>query len=220
MPNFIEVCAGAGGLSTGLIEAGLTPLLLLDNDKICCETLRLNHPDIKIKCQSITDLHLHKYQGIDLLAGGIPCQSFSVAGKRRGVDDSRGNLIFDFMRLIDECQPKMFLIENVKGLISHKSGRTFRRIIRSLSKKSYIISWKILNANDYEVPQKRERLFIIGASRKFTFPSPLSYRPVLSDALHQVPKSPGIKYSPSKRKIMKLIPSGGCWINLPPHLQK
>ena len=88
--NFIEVCAGAGGLSSGFIKAGFTPVLLNDNDKRCCETLEHNHPETEVVCKSMVDLDLTKYKNkIDLLMGGVPCQSFSQAGKREGLEDDR-----------------------------------------------------------------------------------------------------------------------------------
>lgn len=226
MPTFIEVCAGAGGLSSGLIDAGFTPILLNDNNKDCCETLRLNHPTAKIKCCSMTELKLKKYiNQIDLLASGAPCQSFSIAGNRGGFVDHRGNLMLMFIKMIHYVKPKMFMIENVKGLMNHDSGNTFKHILKLFDKKGlYKVSYKLLNSVDYKVPQKRERVFIIGVLKKydidFRFPSPRTPIVLLKDALKNVPKSPGAKYPPEKIKMFKMIPQGGCWVNLPIKLQK
>ena len=90
-PTFIEVCAGAGGLSCGLIKAGFTPILLNDNNADCCKTLKLNHPDVNVLKCSMTDLEINCT--VDLLCGGVPCQSFSQAGSRKGLEDPRGNLM-------------------------------------------------------------------------------------------------------------------------------
>jgi len=100
--SFIEVCAGAGGLSTGLIEAGFTPILLNDNNSDCCKTLKYNHPDANIICKSMDKIDYSEYVNkIDLLTGGIPCQSFSQAGLRKGLDDSRGDLMIKFIEILN-----------------------------------------------------------------------------------------------------------------------
>jgi len=129
-----------------------------------------------------------------------------------------------FIRLIQELTPKMFLIENVVGLTTHDHGKTFQTILDELGKNNYKIYHKILNANDYGVAQKRKRLFIVGIHndipQTFSFPSPNSYKPILKDILENVPLSPGVEYSAEKRKVMDLVPQGGCWINLPEDIQK
>lgn len=229
MPTFIELCAGAGGLSSGLIDAGFTPLLLNDNNKDCCATLRLNHPDVKVICCSMTDLKLKRYVNkIDLLTGGVPCQSFSMAGQRLGLEDPRGNLFLIFIKMIHYLKPKIFMIENVKGLTNHNGGKTFKYLIKLIEKMGlYKVSYKILNAVDYKVPQKRERVFIVGVLKtsktvgiEFKFPSPRKPIVLLKDVLKDVPKSTGASYPSNKIKLFKLIPQGGCWINLPLKLQK
>ena len=126
-PTFIEVCAGGGGLSSGLIKAGFTPLLLNDNNKDCCETLKLNHPNINIVCGSMDKVDYTPYiDKVDLLTGGVPCQSFSQAGLRKGLNDPRGDLMFKFIDIINIVKPKLFMIENVKGLITHNKGETIK----------------------------------------------------------------------------------------------
>lgn len=231
MPSFIEVFAGAGGLSAGLEKAGWEPKLLVDSDKNCVATLRLNHPaTVKIECMDVTKLHVTQYQNqIDLLAGGVPCQSFSQAGLRKGLEDARGNLFTDFIRLVDECEPKIFLIENVVGLTTHKSGETLQYIIDQLIKTKtngidYKVSYKILNANDFGVAQKRKRVIIVGVradiDRQYVFPTPLEYKPVLRDALQNCPPSEGMSYPQAKQDVMRLVPQGGCWIDLPEDVKR
>jgi len=103
--------------------------------------------------------------GFDLLVGGFPCQAFSIAGKRLGFDDTRGTLFFEIARAIKEKRPKYFLLENVKGLLSHDSGRTFKTIITTLAELGYDLQWQVLNSKNFGVPQNRERVFIIGCLR-------------------------------------------------------
>ena len=168
-PNFIEVCAGGGGMSTGLIKAGFKALLLNDNNKDCCNTLKQNHKDVDVVCDNMENLlnneKLNDYiNKIDLLVGGIPCQSFSQAGKRKGLVDDRGKLIYSFIELINKLNPKIFMIENVKGLLSHNQGETLKNIINLLNiNNNYKIRYKVLNSFNYNIPQKRERIFIIGS---------------------------------------------------------
>ena len=130
--TFIEVCAGAGGLSCGLIKSGFTPILLNDNNKDCCKTLKQMHPDANIVCDSMDKIDYSNYIGkVDLLTGGVPCQSFSQAGLRKGLEDPRGDLMFKFIDILNLVKPKLFMIENVKGLITHENGETIKKIIRA-----------------------------------------------------------------------------------------
>lgn len=161
--KFIEVCSGAGGLSLGFINEKFIPILLNDYDKICCETLKKNHKNITIHNGSFINIDYDKYKNIDVFMGGVPCQSFSQAGKRKGLNDERGNLILEFIKIVNKIHPKVFLIENVKGLLTHDKGKTFQKIIETIEKiKKYKIYHKVINANDHGVAQKRERLIIIG----------------------------------------------------------
>lgn len=225
--TFIEVCAGAGGLSKGFIDLGFHPILLNDTDKYCIETLKLNHPNIQLYKGSMVDIDLDKYKGkdVDVLMGGVPCQSFSQAGKRKGIADDRGQLIIHFIKMIDTINPKIFIIENVQGLLTHKKGETLKYIIDEINKlDKYHIEYKLLNANDYSVPQNRKRLIIVGVrnnlNKTFSFPKPHEYKPILKDALVDCPVSPGALYKKNVYDIMKLVPEGGCWIDIPVDLQK
>jgi DNA (cytosine-5)-methyltransferase 1 len=172
--KFIEVCSGAGGLSTGLMNSGLIPLALVEIDKNCCETLNQNHVNVNVINKSFTDVDFSMYLGkVDLLAGGVPCQAFSQAGNRNGLKDKRGNLLLEFIKLIHKLSPKMFMIENVQGLLSHNKGNTFKHILSLFD--GYDVVFKLLNSGNYSVPQKRKRVFIIGTKinytdKKFIFP--------------------------------------------------
>lgn len=226
MGTFIEVCSGCGGLSSGFINAGFKPVLLNEIEKTFCDTLKENHPGVNVVQKSMTELNLHEFKNkIDVLAGGVPCQAFSQAGERQGLEDPRGQLILEFNRLILECEPKVFLIENVKGLLTHEKGKTFEDVVELLKNGGrYNIHYKLLNAKDYEVPQKRERVFIIGIRSDITgswsFPQKSSKSVLLRDVLVNVPPSLGAKYPPAKEAVMRLVPPGGCWVDLPDDVQR
>jgi DNA (cytosine-5)-methyltransferase 1 len=224
--SFIEVCAGGGGLSSGLIKSGFIPILLNDNNSDCCKTLKKNHPDVNIICGSMDKIDYSKYIGkVDLLTGGVPCQSFSQAGLRKGLEDPRGDLMLKFIDILNVVNPKIFMIENVKGLLTHDNGETIKKIINALNKNNlYNITYKCLDASKYDVPQKRERVFIVGVLKSidssFKFPEESIKKKVLKDVLYNVPLSNGLKYNQEKQNLFKIIPQGGCWVNLPENLQK
>ena len=224
--SFIEVCAGCGGLSSGLMKSGFIPVLLNDNNRDCCKTLKHNHPDANVICGSMDKIDYSSYIGnVDLLTGGVPCQSFSQAGLRKGLEDPRGDLMLKFIDILNLIKPKLFMIENVKGLLTHENGETIKKIINALNKNNlYNITYKCLDASKYDVPQKRERVFIVGVlksiNRSFEFPQESVNKKVLKDVLVDVPISDGLKYNQEKQNLFKMIPQGGCWINLPENLQK
>lgn len=129
---------------------------------------------------------------VDLFVGGSPCQSFSMVGKRKGLDDSRGMLIFQFCRLVNEIQPKMFIYENVKGLLNHDGGKTWKIIEKEFKKLGYKITKQVMNAKDYGIPQNRERLFVVGFkdhSINFDFPKPIKLEITMKDLLEDNPNS-------------------------------
>jgi len=224
--TFIEVCAGGGGLSAGLIQSGFTPLLLNDNNSDCCKTLKQNHPEANVVLGSMDKIDYSEYiDNVDLLTGGVPCQSYSQAGLRKGLDDPRGDLMMKFIGILNLVKPKIFMIENVKGLLTHDNGNTIKKIIEKMNENNlYNISYKCLDASRYNVPQKRERVFIVGTlktlSVDFMFPEESVTKKLLKDVLYDVPESNGAKYNEDKQKLFKMIPQGGCWVNLPENLQK
>jgi len=162
---------------------------------------------------------------VDLLTGGVPCQSFSHAGLRKGLEDPRGDLMMKFIEILFLIKPKIFMIENVKGLLSHNEGKTMKKIIDTINDKTlYNITYKCLDSSNYDVPQKRERVFIIGVLKtingNFEFPKESSAKKLLKDVLYNVPVSMCAKYNDYKISLFKMIPQGGCWINLPEDIQK
>lgn len=127
--NSIELFAGAGGMALGMEKAGFNHLLLNDFDRYATQTLQLNRPHWNIIHGDIAEIDFTSYHNIDLLTGGFPCQAFSYAGKKRGLEDTRGTLFYEFARALKESQPKLFLAENVKGLKNHDGGRTLQTMI-------------------------------------------------------------------------------------------
>ena len=130
-------------------------------DKHATAIYKFHYPNHK-NYGDITAIDPAELPDFDLLAGGFPCQSFSIAGKRRGFDDTRGTLFFDVARILRYKKPKYLLLENVKGLLSHDGGSTFSTIIETLQEIGYGVSWKVLNTKDFGIPQNRERVFIFG----------------------------------------------------------
>jgi len=113
----------------------------------------------------VNNVNGNKYKNVDMIVGGSPCQSFSFVGKQKGLEDDRGNLIFQFIRVIKEAQPKMFIFENVKGLTTHEKGKTFDFVKSKFNELNYNIQYSILNGKDYGIPQSRNRLFMVGINK-------------------------------------------------------
>ena len=133
-------------------------------DKYAIKVYERNFPDAK-NYGDITKINTAELPDFDLLVGGFPCQAFSVAGKRAGFNDTRGTLIFDVVRILRDKRPRYFVLENVKGLLSHDSGKTFSHILEILTDSGYDVSWSIHNSKNYGVPQNRERIYFIGSLR-------------------------------------------------------
>lgn len=234
MYKSIELFAGAGGLALGLEKAGFENIGLIEIDPDAANTLKLNRPSWNVINDDIANIsklnleelfHISKKE-LDLLSGGAPCQSFSYAGKRLGLEDARGTLFYHYAIFLKKLQPKMFLFENVKGLLTHDSGKTYKTILKIFEECGYRICKDVLNAWDYGVPQKRERLITIGIRNdlsdkvKFSFPPPHSYKPVLRDILLDCPESDGVRYSKKKEEIFTLVPPGGYWKDIPQEIAK
>lgn len=233
-PKVIELFAGAGGLALGLEKAGFETIGLIEFDKYASETLKHNRPHwnvINDDIENISSKNLENYFNIkkyelDLLSGGSPCQSFSYAGKRLGLEDTRGTLFYHYALFLKKLQPKMFLFENVKGLTTHDKGNTYKTITSVFEEQGYEIQSKVLNSWDYGVAQKRERLIIIGIRKdlindiSFEYPKIHDYKPVLRDILMDCPNSIGTQYGLEKRKIFELVPPGGYWRDIPEEIAK
>ena len=225
--TYIELFAGAGGLALGFEQAGIEGLAFVEIDHCACSTLKHNRPGWNILEGDIHNIDFRKYKDkIDVVSGGAPCQAFSYAGKKLGFGDTRGTLFAEFARCVKEVQPKMFLFENVRGLLSHDKGRTYKTIEHEFEGLGYSVQYQILNACYYGVGQKRERIIVIGIRNDlkdkitFTYPEPDKEWTTLKQALSFCPKSEGQAFSETKRKVMQLVPPGGCWVDLPEDVAK
>ena len=221
----IELFAGAGGLALGLEQAGINTLEYVEIDKACCETLKRNRPEWNVVCEDIHKVDFSKFRGkVDIVTGGFPCQAFSYAGKKLGFEDTRGTLFHELARCIQEVQPKIFFAENVRGLVSHDKGRTLKTILDVFESLGYDVQYKIMNACFYGVGQKRERIVIIGTRKdldlNFEYPEPDEKWTTLKDALQDCPASIGEEYSERKKRVLELVPAGGCWVDLPEDIAK
>jgi len=230
----IELFAGAGGLAIGLERAGFNSIGLIEFDKAAATTLNKNRPEWNVlhdDIANISSLNLEEIFGIevkelDLLSGGAPCQSFSYAGNRLGLEDARGTLFYHYAVFLHKLKPKTFLFENVRGLLTHNHGKTYQTIIDIFTDEGYVVQKEVMNAWDYGIAQKRERLITIGIRKdladKLTIghPKPYEYKPVLRDILQDVPPSEGSQYSEYKKKIFELVPPGGYWRDIPEDIAK
>ena len=229
----IELFAGAGGLALGLERAHFEPIALIEIDKDAAATLKLNRPKWNVLNEDIAKISTFDLEKIfnirlgelDLLSGGAPCQAFSYAGKRLGLEDVRGTLFYHYAIFLQKLQPKIFLFENVRGLLTHNKGRTYQTMLNVFEDCGYRVEKKVLNAWDYGNAQKRERLITVGVradlNLNLNFPPPANkYKPVLRDVLKDVPQSLGAKYSPYKKSLFELVPPGGYWRDLPEELAK
>ena len=161
--KYLDLFAGYGGFSLGIHQAlpKAECIGFSEIDKYAIATYQKHFPKHK-NYGDITKIKEDELPAFDLLVGGFPCQAFSIAGKRRGFSETRGTLIFDVLRILEDKRPARVLLENVKGLLSHDGGRTFRTIITSLAELGYAVEWQVLNAKNFGVPQNRERVFIVG----------------------------------------------------------
>ncbi len=224
----VELFAGAGGLALGLEKAGFHHELLVEHDKHATATLRQNRPywhvieeDVEAVMAQGIQTYLANDQPIDLLSGGYPCQAFSYAGKKLGLNDTRGTLFYSFAQALSQLKPKVFLAENVRGLLSHDGGKTLETMLDVFKSEGYTVQYKVLNAVDFSTAQKRERLVMVGVRNDLTaqatyhFPEPHLRKLTLKDILENVPLSDYPPYSAKKAAVLALVPPGGCWKNLP-----
>lgn len=262
MRTAISFFAGAGGLDMGLVQAGFDIKLAVELESLYVETLLSNHDNLNAIQGDIMDFNKEKVyekanlgldDEIDLMVGGSPCQSFSTAGKRQAFDSSGGQAMLQFIDLINEIQPKAFLLENVKGLLSaslkhrpidkrgkdaapleeaEERGSALKHVLERI--KGYHVKYQLLNSADYGVPQKRERVFLVGIRKdlglKFEFPK-VTHNQEGSDGLERwvtfadvlnrieefgILKHHYVNYSPERLRYMQMIPvGGGNWRDLP-----
>ena len=233
--GLIELFAGAGGLAIGLDKAGFKSIIHNEIDKHACNTLRKNRPDWDVVEGDISNVDFTPYRKqVDIVSGGFPCQAFSYAGKKLGFEDTRGTMFFEFARAVKETNPKIFIAENVRGLLNHEDGKTLEAIKDVIDELGYkLVEPRVLKAIFYQVPQKRERLILVGIRKdladhvEFKWPSPYKRIMTMRDALKagdlyptDVPESGGQKYPARKAEILSQVPEGGYWRDLPDDLQR
>lgn len=182
---------GAGGLDLGFKKAGFSVVWANEYDPTIWETFEHNFPETALDKRSIVDVPASEIPFAEGIIGGPPCQSWSEAGAGRGINDKRGQLFFEYIRILKEKQPLFFLAENVSGILLPRHREAFNQILKQFEDVGYNVSYKLLNANDYGVPQDRLRVIIIGYHKNkvgtsFEFPKPLDRRPVLKDAIYDL----------------------------------
>jgi len=226
----ISLFSGCLGLDLGLERAGFDLLACVEKESSCRETIRKNRPGVPI-FEDITKLsvrELLKASGrrkgqVTLLCGGPPCQSFSTIGRRGSVLDERGQLLFEYLRILEGVRPKFFVMENVKGLLSSYGGKrpVLEDLLDRLADKGYTnTEFTVLNAADYGVPQKRERLLLIGSRLKGRIPLPEPTHGdswvTLGDVIKDLEDDPGAcaRFSKKMLSFLRKIPQGGNWRSL------
>lgn len=213
MTRVCSLFAGMGGMCAAAVQAGCEIVYANEFDKFACRTYRHNFEKHFLEEGDVWDVDLSNVPDHDLLMAGFPCQAFSVAGRRDGFNDERGQLFFRILDFIDEKRPDMILLENVQNLLTHDKGRTFKRIRKEITtERDYWMDYEILNSKDY-VPQNRPRIFMVCVKRgicdllfpKYEFPRPEKKRPSLSSIVDFEQEQDEKYYLSSKSKYYELF---------------
>ena len=195
----ISLFSGAGGLDLGFKKVGFKTVWANEFDKTIWDTFSHNFSENILDTRNMKDISSSEIPDADGIIGGPPCQSWSEAGKRLGIEDNRGQLFYEYIRVLKDKKPKFFLAENVSGILQLKHSKAFSNIIKEFEKVGYDVSYQLLNANNYGVPQDRPRVFIIGylksLNTSFSFPKPQMHKPTLRDAISDL-----IDAKPAKEK--------------------
>ena len=237
--NYVDLFSGAGGLSLGFEMTGFNNVFSIEYDKKIAETYKKNFPthNLLVKdIQEITDdeiITLQHNQEVDVVIGGPPCQGFSLAGRigRSFVEDKRNYLFKEFVRVVKIIDPPMFVMENVARILSHNKGETIKELTNEFKKIGYNVQYKVLQAADYGVPQKRQRIFIVGTKNKeFNFPTPIGTTITVKEAIgdlpplksgerSEVPNHFAMNHSSQMLKKMSYIGDGGDRNQIPEDLR-
>ena len=197
--KYIDLFAGAGGMSLGFDKAEFENILAVEYDKCFAETYSFNFPKHNLKVADINNIsneEIKKLIGnnkIDVIIGGPPCQGFSIAGKigRNFIEDERNQLFKEFVRFVEVIKPRIFVMENVAALKTHNKGKTIEEIVKEFERVGYTVKYDVLNAVNYGVPQQRRRIFVIGTldkENKFNFPEKTTKQITIAEALKGLPK--------------------------------
>lgn len=237
--NYVDLFSGAGGLSLGFEEAGFKNVFAVEHDEKISKTYKKNFPDNKLLVTDIKKISEDEIKvlvgtnEVDVVIGGPPCQGFSLAGKngRTFVDDERNYLFKEFVRFVSVIKPKMFVMENVARMASHDKGETIKEIKRSFEKLGYTVQHRVLQAADYAVPQKRQRVFVVGTkSGNFEYPKALDSQVSVKEAIGDLPKlmsgqessianHNAMNHSEQMLKKMSYVKDGGDRKDIPENLR-
>jgi DNA (cytosine-5)-methyltransferase 1 len=210
-PSVLEICAGAGGQAIGLENAGFDLAGALEIDANACKTLRHNRPDWQVFQGDIREFSAINFRGIDLLAGGVPCPPFSIAGKQLGPEDER-DLFPEAIRLIRESEPAAVMLENVSGFASARFADYRREVLSTLHRLGYEADWQILNASSFRVPQLRPRFILVAVKQQFSgafiWPSPFPHPPTVAETIGDLMASGGWRGAPQwSRRAAGIAPT-------------
>lgn len=187
--TIISLFSGAGGLDLGFRKAGFTTIVANEYDKNICPTFRKNFPEINLIERDIRNINSSEFpDNVDGIIGGPPCQSWSEAGSLKGIEDPRGQLFYDYIRVLKDKKPLFFVAENVSGMMAKRHSDAVHNLIKMFNNAGYDVNIKTLNANDFNVPEDRLRVFYIGFRKdlkisNFKYPEPLKYKPTLKDCI-------------------------------------
>lgn len=239
MFNFIDLFSGAGGMTKGFENIGFEQIFSIEYDSKIAETYKYNFPTHKLVVDDIANitnndiLNLVDNKKIDVIVGGPPCQGFSLAGKfgRTFIDDPRNQLFKEYLRFVETLQPKIFIIENVARLVSHNKGKTIKEIESAIKDLGYLVQYKILQTADYGIPQKRQRVIIVG-SKKNEFEYPKTHnnimtikeaiddlKPLQSGESSNIPNHNAMNHRDSMLNKMKYITDGGNREQIPENIR-
>lgn len=192
--SVLEICAGAGGQAIGLEAAGWEHAAAVDNDPHACNTLRWNRPSWDVIEDDVAEIEGKKYRGVDLLAGGVPCPPFSIAGDQLGADDER-DLFPQALRLIEESRPAAVMLENVRGFATKRFDRYRDRLLGELGALGYEPDWRLLTASDFGVPQLRPRFVLVALrpkyAKRFAWPEGTAAAPTVGEAISDLMAADG-----------------------------
>jgi len=192
--DLVSLFSGAGGLDIGFEQAGFKTVWANEYDKNIAPSYQHYLPHVEFDGRSISAISEDEIPNVSGVIGGPPCQSWSEAGAKRGVDDPRGKLFFDYIRVLESVKPEFFVAENVSGILHKRNEQSFQMIISLFTDAGYDVSWQKLNASDYEVPQDRERVFVVGFRKDlhidFKFPAPITDKVTLKEAIFDLKDMP------------------------------
>lgn len=212
--KIVSLFSGAGGLDLGFKKAGFQTVLANEFDKEICPTFRKNFPTVNLVEGDIREIDFSKFKfcEIDGVIGGPPCQSWSEAGSLRGIADARGQLFYEYIRVLRELRPKFFVAENVPGMLAPRHAAAVKSFLKMFDDAGYFVSLKILNANDFDVPEDRSRVFYVGFRKdlgifQFPFPPPNPHKPVLRECIWDLKETAIPAKEKNKTNGSKCVPA-------------